>query len=210
MNNSILPVQEIISETIQGEGYWTGQLSSFVRLHGCPVGCSFCDTGYAKQSTKDVDFIKLSIPEVIKSVKCKNVVITGGEPTLQKEKLSELINALHQNNRYVCVETSGIFYLESQVFDWITLSPKEHLNPSYPVNPIYWKVANELKIVIQKESDIEFYLEKIIYFIKQNKPVFLQPEWSNSENSLKIIMNFLRIYSAVKLSIQSHKYLGLR
>ena len=42
-----LPIHETFQSTVQGEGYWTGCLVDFIRLYGCPVGCPWCDTGYA-------------------------------------------------------------------------------------------------------------------------------------------------------------------
>ena len=207
---TILPIQEIISHTIQGEGFCTGQLSSFIRLFGCPVACPFCDTGYATpESLKGIRFIKMSIQEILDSVPCRHVVITGGEPTIHRDSLSELLHHLKEDNKFVSIETSGLFPLPDW-FIWVTLSPKEHLNLVSRVHKDYWENASELKIVVTKQQDIDYYLDKIKLFLDRGKPVFLQPEWSKKEQSLEIIMQFIRTYSEVKLSVQSHKFLGLR
>ena len=42
-----IPIHETFQETIQGEGYWSGTPSDFIRLAGCPVKCPWCDTGYS-------------------------------------------------------------------------------------------------------------------------------------------------------------------
>ena len=77
-------IQEIIPLTIQGEGYHTGLPCSFIRLFGCPVGCYFCDTGYASGSDLP-SFKRLSFNEVVNQLRSKNVVITGGEPCVDPE-----------------------------------------------------------------------------------------------------------------------------
>ena len=48
-------IQETFQNTIQGEGYHSGRPCDFIRLYGCPVGCFFCDTGYA---SPDGDYYK--------------------------------------------------------------------------------------------------------------------------------------------------------
>ena len=97
----LYPVNEVF-ETIQGEGYFTGVPSIFVRLQGCPVGCGWCDT---KHTWEVLDNNKVAAEQVIqvdgtigrwaehsgeslleafnaKGFTAKHVVITGGEPCL--------------------------------------------------------------------------------------------------------------------------------
>ncbi len=80
------------------------------------------------------------------------VIITGGEPTMYD--LTELTDALHEAGHAVWVETSGTEPLRG-TFDWICLSPKQH-RPPLAEN---WERADEIKIVIGTEKDLEFVKE---------------------------------------------------
>ena len=142
-----LPIHETFQSTVQGEGYWTGCLVDFIRLSGCPVGCPWCDTGYADGGT-NLPRVERPIGELLAEVKSPRVVITGGEPFIHKH-LPELVQALLAANKQVSIETSGSFWQEVSPAAWITLSPKEHINPKYPVQNQFWSRANEVKIIIQ-------------------------------------------------------------
>ncbi|MDD1469698.1 7-carboxy-7-deazaguanine synthase QueE [Dolichospermum sp. ST_sed5] len=126
-----LPIHETFQSTVQGEGYWTGCLVDFIRLSGCPVGCPWCDTGYADGGT-NLPRVNHSIGELLAEIISPRVVITGGEPFIHKH-LPELVQALLAANKQVSIETSGSFWQEVSPAAWITLSPKEHINPKYPV-----------------------------------------------------------------------------
>lgn len=92
--------------SIDGEGKTTGQLAVFIRLAGCNLRCSYCDTSYA---LRGIDGKKMTIEEILNEVgkyNCKNVTLTGGEPLLTKES-ELLINALLDNNYQVNIETNG-------------------------------------------------------------------------------------------------------
>lgn len=208
-NNIIfLPIQEIIPFTIQGEGYFTGIASSFIRLFGCPVNCHFCDSGYSKLE-KSPDHQDLSFEFILKQLQCDRVVITGGEPFIYKEKLSSLINYLIQDDRQISIETSGIIHYNIPDSVWVTLSPKEHVNNRAIVDPCLRERANELKIVVTSADTIGHYQVMIGDFINQSKPVYLQPEWSKQDEVLPIILDYLKSNPQTKLSIQTHKYLNL-
>lgn len=76
-------VNEIFN-SIDGEGLRTGELATFVRLAGCNMRCSYCDTLYALNENDGKD---LKIDEIIQEVekyKTKNITLTGGEPLIHK------------------------------------------------------------------------------------------------------------------------------
>jgi 7-carboxy-7-deazaguanine synthase len=90
--------------SIQGESSFMGRPCAFVRLAGCNLRCSYCDTGYAFSEGQD-----LSIAEVLDAVAAfpaRLVLVTGGEPLLQGE-VHELFRSLLDCGRVVCVETGG-------------------------------------------------------------------------------------------------------
>jgi len=103
INGRHLCVNEIF-KSIQGESTYAGIPCVFVRLTGCNLRCSYCDTAYAYGEGS-----VMSLREIIKRVNgygCRNVCITGGEPLLQ-ENINKLINLLKKNHFKVYIETNG-------------------------------------------------------------------------------------------------------
>ncbi len=78
----MLKVNEIFY-SLQGESSFAGWPCVFVRLTGCNLRCSYCDTQYAYESGKDYSIAE--ILECISLIKCRLVEITGGEPLIQEE-----------------------------------------------------------------------------------------------------------------------------
>jgi 7-carboxy-7-deazaguanine synthase len=201
-----LPIHETFQSTVQGEGYWTGSLVDFIRLSGCPVRCPWCDTGYADGGA-NLPRVERSISELLAELKSPRVVISGGEPFIHKH-LPELVQALLAAGKQVNIETSGSFWQEISPDAWITLSPKEHINPKYPVISQFWSRANEVKIVIETGMEIDFYQEYLATNYKQY--VYLQPEWNNSHQAISLILQILQKKPHYKLSLQTHKYIGVQ
>ena len=100
-------VVEIFS-SINGEGVRAGQLAVFVRMQGCNLNCTYCDTKWANE--EDCRFHWTSTEEildVVRLMRVKNVTITGGEPLLQ-ENIMELLQALSEEPELrVEIETNG-------------------------------------------------------------------------------------------------------
>jgi len=102
-NTPLLRVNEIF-KSIQGESSYAGIPYVFVRLTGCNLRCSYCDTTYAYD--EGVEMSVNEILSIIRGYNCKNVCITGGEPLLQKS-VAKLINLLNKNRYKIFVETGG-------------------------------------------------------------------------------------------------------
>ena len=100
-------VVEIFS-SINGEGTKAGQLAVFVRLKGCNLNCSYCDTKWANEA--DASYTSMTEQEIydrIKKTGIKNVTITGGEP-LYRENMAELLTYLsNDNSLFIEIETNG-------------------------------------------------------------------------------------------------------
>ncbi len=105
----MIKVNEIF-KSIQGEGSFAGKLCSFVRLTGCNLRCSYCDTKYAYE--KGYDLSTEEIVEKIKMLGPNLVEITGGEPLLQKET-TELIDFLIKRKHVVLIETNGTISIKN-------------------------------------------------------------------------------------------------
>ncbi|HVZ93339.1 MAG TPA: radical SAM protein [Phycisphaerales bacterium] len=100
---STLRINEVFF-SIQGESSWAGKPCVFVRLAGCHLRCSYCDTEYAfhEGAAREVD----ELVEQVCAYPCDLVEITGGEPLLQK-RVFDLMHRLVERGRKVLVETSG-------------------------------------------------------------------------------------------------------
>jgi len=195
-----LPVMEEFY-TLQGEGYNMGKAAYFVRIGGCDVGCSWCDS---KESWNADLFPPVSIDEVInniKSIPADTVVITGGEPSLYP--LNYFTTKLQSFGIKTMVETSGAHELSGN-WDWVCLSPKK-LSP--PKNSVY-KIANELKVIIQKESDLKW-AELNAEMVTESVPLFLQPEWSVAQELMPLLTDYIMKNPKWRMSLQSHKYMGI-
>lgn len=105
----MLKVNEIFC-SIQGESLYAGRPCVFVRLSGCNLRCTYCDTPYAYD-----EGAKMSIPEIMDRVaafQCSLVEITGGEPLLQEET-PLLIQRFLENGDEVLLETNGSLDISS-------------------------------------------------------------------------------------------------
>jgi 7-carboxy-7-deazaguanine synthase len=197
---TFLPIVEMF-HSIQGEGAWAGTNAFFIRLAGCDVGCSWCDT---KQSWNAKQHPLRAIEDLVVAAQVVNprlVVITGGEPLMHN--LTELTDALHSAGLHVCLETSGAHPM-SGTFDWVTLSPKRHRPPHGSVVA----QARELKVVIQDTADLQW-AEAQAAQVDRNTLKFLQAEW-NTPASQDLVFNYVLAHPEWLISIQTHKYLDIR
>ncbi|MFN6076663.1 MAG: 7-carboxy-7-deazaguanine synthase QueE [Fluviicola sp.] len=198
--NSVYPIMEHFY-TIQGEGKYTGTSAYFIRLGGCDVGCVWCDV---KESWDAEIHPKLTVSYLISEIKKYPgalVVITGGEPAMYD--LSDLVQALHNENKTVAIETSGTSNLTGNV-DWYTFSPKKF---KAPVEEAYHK-ANELKIVVFHKSDLTW-AEDHASKVSPECKLYLQVEWSKKDELSPLIVEYVKNNPKWKISIQTHKYLNI-
>lgn len=201
-----LPIHETFQCTVQGEGYWTGTLVDFIRLAGCPVRCPWCDTGYANGG-KGLPSVPQSIAQLVDRLQSPRVVISGGEPFIH-QNLPELVRALLATDKEVSIETSGAYWQDISPLAWITLSPKEHVNPQYPVQERFWTRANEIKLVVSTGEEVDFYAKYLADNV--NIPVYLQPEWEKRDRAIPMILDLLKQHPSYRLSLQTHKFIGVQ
>jgi 7-carboxy-7-deazaguanine synthase len=205
MQTHTLPIKTLpIVETfhsVQGEGAWAGTNAFFIRLALCDVGCPWCDT---KISWSDKRHPRQSIADLVQEAKSHHpyfVVITGGEPLMHD--LTELTQALHQAGLRVHLETSGAHPLTGQ-FDWITLSPK----PFKPPLPGVYAHVQELKVVISENNDFAW-AETQSALTNEKAIRYLQPQWE-AKDSQDLIFQYILAHPQWRMSLQTHKLLGVR
>lgn len=93
--------------SIDGEGKRTGQLATFIRLAGCNLRCTYCDTKYSFDVKNARDMSTDEIVTECKKIGYHNVTLTGGEPLLNEGTVEFLIYALCNNGFQVNIETNG-------------------------------------------------------------------------------------------------------
>jgi len=162
MGSERLHINEIFY-SIQGESTHAGRPCAFVRLTGCNLRCSYCDTDYAFYDGRKMTIAEVA--EILDGYRCELVEITGGEPLLQ-EGVYPLIDTLLARGRTVMIETSGasdVSRLDPRVIKIMDLkcpgsgeadrtlwSNLEHLTP-----------RDEVKFVLCDRADYEWAREVI-------------------------------------------------
>lgn len=200
--------------TLQGEGVNSGRAAVFCRFSGCNLWsgreadrataiCRFCDTNFVgvdgigggKFSTEAelADEIASYWPSDVGGKRF--VVCTGGEPLLQLD--NNLIEALHQRDFEIAIETNGTLPVP-QGIDWVCVSPKS--GTSLAVTS-----GDELKVVYpQALSPLDLQHLEFKHF-------FVQPmDGPNAQDSLKQSIQFCSEHPIWRLSLQTHKLIGIR
>lgn len=208
-----LPAMAVVEtfHSLQGEGVHAGRSAFFLRLAGCDVGCSWCDT---KHSWPQAAHPRRPLGDLAAEASAAAaagaafVVITGGEPLQQP--LDALCAALASVGLPLHLETSGVGSFSGR-FDWITLSPKPHRPPSADV----LARCDELKVVVTSEDDLAF-AEAMAAEAWRRRPaavtgpdLLIQPAWDESA-AQELAVAYVRRNPAWRLSLQSHKWLGVR
>lgn len=192
----LYPVNEIF-HSIQGEGRNTGMPAWFIRLAGCNLRCGWCDTDFSINNK----FEPKNILNYLKENTCKNVVLTGGEPTVHD--LKPLLRLLKKHNYYVAIETNGtndlLQYRREGLLSWVTVSPK--------ILPIRVNcIIDEIKVVWPSELDVNE-IEKI-----KARYYCLQPLDIKGEPQIGVTLK--KVFESSdfdwRLSLQTHKMIGLK
>jgi 7-carboxy-7-deazaguanine synthase len=212
-------------ETIQGEGSFTGQPSIFIRLQGCPVGCSWCDTKHTweielsdevsqnimlAKAEETSQWAAMTVEKILALVKekgfqAKHIVITGGEPCM--EDLTPLCDAFEQLGYSTQVETSGTFEINVSKKCWVTVSPKVNMRGGYPILNSAMMRADEIKHPIATEQHVNDLKELLAEHKVKNTPIYLQPI-SQKPRATELAIATC-IANNWRLSVQVHKYLGI-
>jgi len=193
--------------SLQGESSYAGLPCIFVRLAGCNLRCTYCDTKYAYEPefTLSVEGI---IKEVEKYYPVKLVEITGGEPLLQKESV-ELMKLLLQKKYEVLLETNNSISLKDVPDQVIKIV--DFKTPSSGVcNSILWdniKYFNdhdELKFVIANRQDFDWALGIIQKYDLLKYQILFSPVHEKLDK--KILAEWiLETGLPIRLNIQLHK-----
>lgn len=203
--------------TLQGEGVQAGRRAVFTRFAGCNLWsglekdranaiCSFCDTDFVGMGGEgggrfdDAAQLARAVAETWgEGNNDRFVVLTGGEPMLQVD--AALIDALHQTGFEIAIESNGSLPVP-QAIDWICISPKAG-------SETVQKSGDELKLVWPQAGSDWRAMEdwQFDHFLLQ--PMDAREDERESAANLKAALAFVQDHPKWRLSLQTHKILGL-
>ena len=185
-----------IYRSIQGEGMLMGVPTTFVRFFACNLRCSWCDTRYSWSVREGGTWQNLSAQTVADEViqlGARHVVLTGGEPTLQKD-LPHLATLLKAQAYHLTIETNATIVREPllPLIDLWSLSPKlNSAGENYLRPEALERFLAELhpdqqqwKFVVRDDADerlLRMLLAGYPAFIEQQLPIILQPEGESAQ-----------------------------
>ncbi len=203
-----LKVTEIF-HSIQGESTLAGERFVFVRLTGCPLRCTYCDTTYSYTGGKWME-----IPQILEEVKSHStrwVCLTGGEPLVQKNSL-ELVKALHGLNYKISIETDGEEDISAYtsfakiIMDIKTPSSGEKAEKCFS-NLEFITTNDEIKFVIGSEEDFLFSKNTLEKYGLQDKCTVLFSPVYGGENMKWLAEKVISEKLPVRFQTQLHKHI---
>lgn len=212
MTDSLLAELRIteIFFSLQGEARTVGLPTVFIRLTGCPLRCSYCDTTYS--FTGGEKYTLTAIMQQVADYGAKYVCVTGGEPLAQPNCLP-LLTALCDAGYQVSLETSGALDVSqvdrrvSKVVDLKTPDSGEAHRNLYE-NMQHLTANDQIKFVICSRQDYQWAKFKMDeYQLSQRvSDVLLSPSHQQQEPR-ELAEWILADKLAVRLQVQLHKYL---
>ena len=201
--------------TLQGEGAQTGRAAVFCRFAGCNLWsgreedratatCRFCDTdfvgvdGPGGGKFESAEALAAAVEQAWPRESAQGqrfVVCTGGEPLLQLD--AALIEALHARRFEIAVETNGTVAAPAGI-DWLCVSPKAGAN-------LVQRSGDELKLVYPQAGTDPADFEMLPF-----RHFFLQPmDGPNREANTRLALRYCLEHPQWRLSLQTHKFLGI-
>ena len=198
--------------SVQGESSYAGKLCWFIRLAGCNLNCSYCDTEYAKKFS-DGSFVTIeTLVEKAIASGAEIIEVTGGEPLLQTAVV-ELCKKLLATGRTILMETNGSLAINKlpasviKVMDVKLPSSGESDNILYnnfsQLNPL-----DEVKFVISNRADYNFAKQLIDKYLKSDgeREILFSPVWDEITPATLarwVVADNLK----VRVQLQLHKYI---
>lgn len=197
-----------IFDSFQGEGIYTGEPATFLRLGGCNLNCDFCDTEFDDYKEIDVELVKECLLNHIKNHKNKLLVITGGEPLLHYDEIKELVDLLHyqifNEGLKIQIETNGFIRRIPIQNTTYVISPKRDIDNVFKFYKDYDDAY--FKFVIEDFWDLRL-VKSLQEKYDYKKTVWLQPEFSQTERVVRLILS--KNINNIRISGQLHKYMGV-
>jgi 7-carboxy-7-deazaguanine synthase len=225
-----------IFESISGEAgsFPQGTWCTFIRLQGCNLRCRWCDTPSAQDKEKGYF---LAIEDILRKIQCEHVLITGGEPLVQKEELCNLLEMLVERGYRVQVETNGSIeppIIEFSEVGWVLdykLCSSGMTSAMLPLNRFATMLvsspSNYLKFVVSDKEDLTQLIrickrlrrllghEKFFFVdpVRNGNPFLISPVGAKGDFIPSMVKQiekeFPELLDMVTFSVQMHKLLDL-
>lgn len=212
-----MKVNEIFA-SIEGEGSRAGYPAVFVRLHGCNLRCSYCDSMYAVTGQ---DYVEMTVEEIVDSVSLYHiprVTLTGGEPLIHKDVIM-LIDEL-STIAEVNIETNGAVDLQKFIedaerhcyrnkimftMDWKSISSGMQ-DKMIPTNISYLTSSDVLKFVVSSVKDLK-QAEHVIKYLEPKCQIFISPVFGQIEpKQIVQYMQAAKMHNC-RIQLQLHKFI---
>lgn len=196
-----------IFHSLQGESLTVGLPTVFVRLTGCPLRCSYCDTDYAFGGGEWMSYQE--ILDDIKQYNCDNVCITGGEPLAQK-RVFDFFKLLCDEGFDVSTETGGahdISELDQRVMTVMDLKTPDsnEMSRNLYTNLEHLKPTDQVKFVVCSRKDYEWCkMTMAEHAITDKCTVLFSPSYGQVEYS-DLAEWILKDRLKVRMQVQLHK-----
>jgi 7-carboxy-7-deazaguanine synthase len=199
--------------SIQGEGSRAGLPCVFIRLQGCNMRCSWCDTPYGLEVGQIENL--MTAQEIINEVKkynCNFIEFTGGEPLMQSE-IVDVINYFCDNNYEVAIETNGYYPYDSISDKAIKImdlkcpsSLMEKLNNYSNLTKL--NKTDEVKFVIGDENDFDWAIQTCEFYdlFNQVDTILFSPVF-NIMQPIDLANKILASGKKIRMQLQLHKYI---
>jgi len=200
-------LSEPIYYAISGEGVHAGTPSNIIRLQGCNLACTYCDSKYSRDPKEGID---ISVATILERPSWPRwVLITGGEPLLQAGELSTLISSLIRYGVSTEIETNGSIVPPTwwkSVNSWSAdiKCPSSGMRGKSVFEWFGTRECDQIKFVVKDREDLDFARE-IIASHRGCLPVILvSPAYPWSQEWLQTCAAFCKAWG-VRLSLQLHK-----
>lgn len=203
--------------SIQGESSDSGLPCIFIRLFGCPIGCTYCDQPQDPCNRKRIS-IENIVKKVLKFKDIRNVCITGGEPLIQQDTLSLTWELMHLGYK-VSIETSGCVSIEDLGYHRSFKYVMDIKCPSSGVshknvfeNLLRLQNNDEVKFVIADRKDYDYMISTLKKFPTQAS-ILVSPMFDENQKAVigsDLVDWIIEDRIECRLQIQLHKILNVR
>lgn len=149
-----------IFNSIEGEGIRAGFPATFIRLYGCNLRCSYCDTPYGYEGNDYTEMTAQEIVEKVEGFRCSKITLTGGEPLIHPG-VFELLLDLTNKGYEVNIETNGSINVEPYAFSDIIITmdykcPSSGQEDKMLLDNIdYLRPTDVIKFVVGTKEDLD-------------------------------------------------------
>jgi 7-carboxy-7-deazaguanine synthase len=204
-----------IFQSIEGEGKRAGKPCIFIRLAGCNLRCSYCDTPYSHKASDGIEMTQEEIVETCLGFSTKAVTVTGGEPLIHPG-IVELLELLGAKGFEINVETNGsipIYTSPRESFSnlFYTLDykcPSSGMSHSMDMtNYAFLTEDDVLKFVVGSDEDLDEALKiiQMLPTLKVKPQIYLSPVWGQIKMSRIVEFMIDNRLDDCRIQVQLHK-----